>query len=118
MIIRTPPKITNKKSLVQFIEVQLWSWLRDLANSLLKIDFIQNFQSFEVTNLKIPANTEVAITNQFSLSYPGRIPSKRIITRQQGNAIIIDGNTVWTQNQLFLRNVSSNDATISVIFFL
>lgn len=117
MIIRTPPKLTNHNSVVKYINIDLWSWLKDLYVGLLKIDFQQNFQSFTVTNLNIPAGTEVSIPNGFRNSAPGAIPSSRIITRQQGNANIIDGDNVWTANQVYLKNPSANDAVISVIFF-
>ena len=60
---------------------------------------------------------EVAIPNKFRTAYPGVIPSSRIIVRQQGDANIIDGVAVWTQNQVYLRNPSANDAVVSVIFF-
>lgn len=116
MIIRNPPKLTNRNSVVKYIEIDLWSWLKDLWVGLLNISFQQNFQSFLVENLSIPANTEVSIFNQFRNSYPGNIPRMRIITRQQGDAIIIDGATVWTENNLYLRNVSANDAVVSVLF--
>lgn len=117
MIIRTPPKITNRNSMIKYIEVDLWSWLKDLATGILKITFQQNFQCFTVSGLSIPAGTEVAITNQFKTSYPGVIPTDRIITRQQGDANIIDGDTVWSDSLVYLKNPSVNDAVISVIFF-
>lgn len=116
MIIRTPPKLTNRNSVVKYVEIDLWSWLKELSTGLLKIDFKQNFQSFIVENLRIPATTEVSIPNQFRVSYPGTIPSARIITRQIGDANIIDGNTVWTENHVYLRNPSANDAVVSVLF--
>lgn len=117
MIIRTPPKITNKTNILKYIEVDLWSWLRDLTTNLLKIDFSQNFQSFTVENLEIDAGIEVAIPNAFRTAYPGVIPRTRIITRQQGDANIIDGTTEWNSSHVYLRNPSANKATISVIFF-
>ena len=117
MIIRTPPKITNKNSFLKYIEVDLWSWLKDLSVGIMKIDFKQNFQSFTVENLSLPANTEVSIPNAFRTSYPGNIPTARIITRQQGDANIIDGMKSWTISHVYLRNPSANDAVISVIFF-
>ena len=117
MIIRTPPKITNRNSVIKYIEVELWSWLKDLSVGLLKIDFQQNFQSFTVENLKIAAGDEVSIPNEFRSSYPGTIPKGRIIIRQQGDANIIDGNTVWTDTHVYLRNPSGNDAVVSVLFF-
>lgn len=117
MIIRPPPKLTNKSSFVKYLEVDLWSWLKELSVGLLKIDFEQNFQAFIVKNVSMPAGTEVAITNQFQSSYPGVIPSGRIIIRQKGDANIIDGDKTWTTTQLYLKNPSANDATISVLFF-
>ena len=117
-LIRSPPKITNKSNILKYIEVDLWSWLKDLSNNLLKINFRDNFQSFLVQGLKIPAGTEVSIPNQFRTSYPGFIPSGRIITRQQGDANIIDGLTEWTENHVFLRNPSANDAVVNVLFFM
>lgn len=117
MIIRTPPKLTNRNSVVKYVEIDLWSWLKELSIGLLKIDFKQNFQSFTVQSLSIPAGVEVSIPNQFRTSYPGTIPSGRIITRQQGDANIIDGTTSWSKTHVYLRNPSSNDAVVSVLFF-
>lgn len=117
MIIRTPPKLTNRSSTIKYLEVDLWSWLKDLSTGLLKIQFNQNFQSFLVEGLLIPAGEEVAINNQFGKSYPGIIPSGRIITRQIGNANIIDGPTSWNKDLVYLQNPSGEPATISVLFF-
>lgn len=122
MIIRVPPKITNRNSFIKYVEVDLWSWLKDLYTGLLKINFAENFQSFRVDNLLIPAATmsgptEVSIPNAFRNAYPGTIPTSRIIVRQKGDANIIDGVTVWTENHVYLMNPSANDAVISVIFF-
>ena len=117
MIVRTPPKLTNRNSLVKYVEIDLWSWLKELSTGLLKVDFKQNFQSFTVENLSIPAMTEVSIPNRFRNAYPGNIPSGRIIIRQQGDANIIDGNTEWTDTHVYLRNPSANDAVVSVLFF-
>lgn len=117
MIIRVPPKLTNRNSMIKYVEIDLWSWLKELSIGLLKIDFKQNFQSFSVKDLSIPAGIEVSIPNGFRKSYPGNIPTGRIITRQIGDANIIDGDTVWTQSHVYLRNPSANDAVVSVIFF-
>jgi hypothetical protein len=117
MIIRPPPKLTNRDSSVKYLEVDLWSWLKDLSLGLLKINFQENFQAFIVQNVSIPAGVEVSIPNQFRTAYPGVIPSGRIITRQQGDANIIDGTKAWNENQVYLRNPSANDAVVSVLFF-
>ena len=115
--LRTPPKITNRNALVKYIEVELWSWLKDLATRMLKISFRDNFQSFTVENLSLPSGMEVSIPNQFRTSYPGNIPSGRMITRQQGEAVILDGLNEWSDTHVYLRNPSANDAVITVIFF-
>lgn len=117
MIIRTPPKLTNRNSVVKYIEIDLWSWLKELSKGILQIDFRQNFQSFIAENIIIPAGIEVAIPNQFKKFYAGIIPSGRIIIRQKGDANIIDGDTVWTQDLVYLKNPSANEATITVLFF-
>lgn len=117
MIIRTPPKLTSRESVTKYVEVNLWSWLRDLTIGLQKIDFQQNFQAFIVTNVSIPSGQEIAIPNQLNVSYPGTIPSGRIITRQKGDANIIDGDREWTATHLYLKNPSANDAVVSVLFF-
>jgi hypothetical protein len=118
MIIKNPPKLSNRNSFLTYIEVDLWSWLKQLANGLLKINFQQNFQSFIVKDIVIPPNEEVAIPNQFFEVYPGTLPDYRIIVRQRGDATIIDGPTSWNPKLVYLFNTSmTNSATITVIFF-
>ncbi len=116
--IRTPPKLTNRDSVIKYIEVDLWIWLRNLATNVLKINFNDNFQGFYAEDVLIPRATELAIPNQFKNIYPGGIPSGRIITRQKGDALIIDGNTPWTEQFVYLTNTSPvSDALITVFFF-
>jgi len=117
MIIRPPPKLTNRNSLVKYVEIDLWSWLKELSVGILKINFKENFQSFLVQDLTMPPGVEVAISNQFRTSYEGTIPSGRIITRQRGDANIIDGPTKWDESLVYLYNPSANEAVISVLFF-
>lgn len=116
MIIRNPPKLTNRASVVNYVEVSLWSWLRDLTTGLFKISFKENFQSFTV-EVAILAMTEVSISNQFSNSAPGIIPSGRIIIRQKGEAVVLDGDTPWTDSLVYLKNPSANNVIITVVFF-
>jgi hypothetical protein len=118
MIIRHPPRLTNKTAFLRFIEVDLWSWLRDLSIALTMVSFKSNFQSFFAEKIVIPAGQEVAITNMFFLKKQGKIPSGRIIVRQTGDANIIDGATAWTDKLVYLRNPSANNAVVSVVFYL
>lgn len=117
MIIKQPPRITNKQNVVKFIESDLWTWMKSISIGFLKMNFQDNFQSFTISNLSIPAQTEVSISNQFQGKYPGLIPTGRIISRQSGDANIIDGDTPWTSTIVTLKNPSLNDAVITVIFF-
>ena len=116
MIIRPPPKLTNRSSYVKFIETDLWTWMRDLSIS--KTSFKDNFRAFIIEDLEIPATKEVEIANQLQVAYPGLIPTGRIVIRQQGDANIIDGVTPWTEDLLYLYNPSANDAIVSVLFFI
>lgn len=119
MIIRTPPKLTNRNSVVKYVEVDLWSWLKEFATGILKINFRDNFQSFIVNNIKIPAGEEVAIPNQFKTAYPGNIPSGRIIIRQRlSDTTVLDGDKEWTENHVYLKNTSGADVIVSVLFFM
>lgn len=117
MLVRSPPRLTNRESINKYIESDLWTWLRELSTSLLNINFKDNFQSFIVKDLSIPAGSEVSISNQFRNRYPGSIPIGRIIIRQSGDANIIDGDNAWTTDLLFMKNPSQNDAIVSILFF-
>ena len=117
MLIRPPPRLTNRTLVTKYVEVDLWTWLKEFSVAFLKVNFKENFQSFIVENLSIPSGQEVGIPNGFKNRYPGNIPTGRIITRQQGDANIIDGITPWNADLVFLRNPSQNDATVNVLFF-
>lgn len=118
-ILRVPPKLTSRRSYIKYIEVDLWSWLKDLSTSMLKINFKDNFQSFTVDNLTIPASTEVSIPNAFRTAYPGTIPSGRIIIRQSLSSMaVLDGDTEWTDTHVYLKNADPvNAVKVSVLFF-
>lgn len=118
MLIRSPPRLTNKDSATKYIETDLWTWLKDVSIGFLKLNFKDNFQSFTATNVSIPAGQEIPIANQFKSRYPGVIPTGRIIVRQTGDANIIDGATPWTTDLIYLKNPSANDAVVSVLFYI
>lgn len=86
--------------------------LRDLDIGLKRLDFQNNFKSFEA-QITIGAGAEVAIQNQMSPI----VPSKRIIARQSaGNNVISDGNTKWDQSFVYLKNEGASSVTLTVIF--
>jgi len=84
--------------------------MKSLFAGLLKLSFKDNFQSFTVEELTIPAGTEVSITNQL-----GTIPTARLIVRQTGDGLVTDG--VWDLQTVRLFNNGAVDVTITVIFF-
>lgn len=115
MILRIPPRLTNRALIEKYLEVDLWTWLRDITTLTNRISFVDNFQAFLVKNVSIPNGQQVGIPNQFD---NGQIPTGRIITRQTGNAVIVDGATPWSADVLYLANPSANDAVVSVLFFI
>src|SRR5271154_5665042 len=117
MLFKFPPKLGSMKALQKYLEADLFSWMRDLSVGLLKLNFTENFDSFQIDNLLIPVNMEVAIPNQLKNKSNNMIPSSRMIVRQQGYGIVTDGQTPWNQNILYLFNNGPQATTINVIFF-
>lgn len=125
MLFRFPPKLGSKFALHKYLEADLFMWMRDLSVGLLKMNFVENFESFRVDNLLIKNGEEVAIANQFKSKANNLIPSSRIIVRQQatgaigntGNGLITDGLTAWNSNLVYLYNQGPEDTIVSVIFF-
>ena len=107
--------MTNRALMEKYIESDLWIWMNTVSFFSRAVNFQDNFQSFLVKDLPIPAGKQAAITNNLQ---NGLIPSGRIILRQQGDANIIDGNAPWTQNYVYLQNPSANDAVVTVVFFI
>ena len=90
----------------------LGSLIKELTSGLRNIKFADNFQSFEYGPTEIAANTEVKIRNQLSV-----VPSKVIIVKQVGNALVTAGDTEWSKNFVYLKNHDgSNAATVTAIF--
>ena len=116
--LKPPARLTNNQGMLKYLQVDLWSFLRDVYNSFYSLTLTGNLKTFLVENVVIPHGEEVAIGNQFSSRYPGVIPTGYIIVRQQGDANIIDGNTAWNVTNVYLRNPSSNDAKVNVLFFI
>ncbi len=117
MIPKTPPRLTNRATIIKYLEVDLWTWMKELTLGFTKFTFNENFQSFVIENILIKAGQEIAVSNEFKNRYPGLIPIGKVIIRQQGNANVIDGLNKWTSELLYLRNPSEEDAVVSVLFF-
>lgn len=94
-----------------FLNKNVTSIFKDLANGLKKLSFSDNFDSFEV-NIDIAANTEKKIRNELTT-----IPNYVIIDAK-GNALVTRGSTDWNLNHVYIKNHdASNSSTVKLIFF-
>jgi len=85
--------------------------LTELATGLTRLDFIDNFRSFEI-EVTIPANTEAKLRNRLT-----KIPERYIIVKQVGNALVTAGTTPWDINFIYMQNHSAvNAVTVKLIF--
>lgn len=86
--------------------------IRELSVGLTKLSFSDNFDGFE-TEITIPAASVLSIRNQ--LSY---VPTKRIILRQDKEAVISDSSTPWDDNFLYLENHHATNSVILTVQFI
>jgi hypothetical protein len=115
MIFKEPPRFIAIGHLRKHL-TDLFTWLKELANGLVRLNFTENFESFKIT-IKIFAGEEVGIPNEFARLPSGGIPTGYIIIRAIGGNDVVDGNTPWSGSTVYLQNVGSNDSTVTVIFF-
>jgi hypothetical protein len=105
-------QVKEAADVVKYLSVELAQNLREIANILRNLTFSENFTSFEWSGT-VPASSEVAIRNELR----GVIPSKRIIVRADTyGCYVVDGDTSWDANYVYLKNVDANDAVVTVIF--
>lgn len=100
------------KDVASYLSVDLPKTLRELDLGLRKLEFLDNFETFETT-VTIPASTESAIPNELTPI----IPTKWIQVSGDGYEIV-NGDTAWSQNFVYLKNLNGSTArTVTVIFF-
>ena len=64
MIPKTPPRLTNRATIIKYLEVDLWTWMKELTLGFTKFTFNENFQSFVIENILIKAGQEIAVSNE------------------------------------------------------
>lgn len=96
--------------IAEYLRVDVTKTLRDLTVGLTRLRFTENFTAFKV-DVTIPATSELAIRNQFR----DRVPTERLVVRGNSSAII-DGDTEWNLNFVYLKNTAAVAATVTVIF--
>lgn len=83
----------------------------ELSVGLNKLDFTNNFEGF-TTIVEIPALTVLKVRNELTF-----IPSRRIIMRQDADAVISDSATEWSRDFVYLENHhATNTVTLTVTF--
>jgi len=114
MIFRYPPKYPSFTEVGKYLQVDLFTWLKNVGDGLLKLTFSDNFDSFKVESLEIANGVTAKIPNGFKSRMRGVIPSQRIITRQSGNGHITDG--VWGEDFIEIINNGPDDTVVNVIY--
>jgi hypothetical protein len=101
------------EEVVEYLKTDLTRALKDLTVGLTRLKVVDNFDSFETT-VTILAGQEVAIRN----ALPSReIPTKRIIVKGgTGAQDIVDGDTAWTIDYVYLKNLGLTDVQVTVLF--
>lgn len=103
--------LNNIDEVINYLRVDLTKTLRELGLGLNRLKFTENFESFKVT-VTIPATSELAIQNKLRSR---DVPSERIVVRSDSHEVV-DGDTEWNQNFVYLKNTGSAAATLTVIF--
>jgi hypothetical protein len=101
-------------SVEEYLRNAFTSVLRNLQTGLSQLTFDENFSNFLEEDLIVPAGAEITIANRLDNKV---IPRFRMITRQTGGGHILDGDTPWTNDFVYLKNLGASDATITVFFF-
>lgn len=113
------------QDILSFLRTDLSELIRELNVGLGRLTISENMISFEHVVEKLPAGQEIRIKNQLRIGKSKIIPTKYIIVRRKEYAeYIVDGDTPWDQNYLYLKNVhptadpakESESATFTVVF--
>ena len=96
-------------SIVSYLSNEVSANFREITTVLNNLDLVDNFNSFEV-EITIPATSELQIRNELQV-----IPGRWILVRRNQNSIV-DGDTPWTINYVYLKNTAATTATAKVIF--
>jgi hypothetical protein len=86
--------------------------LRDLFTGLLKLNFTDNFESFEIIGETFTAGQTRTFSNNLNF-----IPTKWFVVRNStGMPISDNGFAGWTSQTVSLKNTGASSTIISVIF--
>lgn len=94
---------------VAYLKTDLANSLRDLTTGLGRLKLLDNFEGFEA-QVSFTGAGEVSIRHN-----AGYTPSQRIIVRATASDIV-DGDTSWDENFVYLKKTDAGTATATVIF--
>lgn len=95
----------------EYLTTSLRTDLTALVDGLHRLTLLENMEAFSFEGT-ISAGTEIEIRNE--LSNP---PSGRLFVKHSGDPDVIDGDTAWTSDFVYLKNSGAAPATVTVIFF-
>ena len=99
-------------------EKDLLDSLRELSSGLNRLTFLDNFSSFRTTVTDLAAGDEIRIGNKIRENGKLIVPTDHFISRRnEGAETIVDGDTAWTSENVYLKNTGASSATFTVIFF-
>lgn len=89
----------------------------ELETGLRRLDFANNFNSFEV-EVTVPDQTETVGDYKIRNQFDPHIPTGMLIIKQTGNAFVTAGDTEWTKDYIYIKNHSTTiDAVVKLVFF-
>lgn len=83
--------------------------LVNLMNTFIRSVGLENMQGQILENILLPAGQSVRVSHSLKVT-----PKYRIILRQNGGGAIIDGDDLWTDRDVSLKNDGGSDATVSL----
>lgn len=94
---------------IRYLTVDLANSLRDLTTGLGRLKLLDNFEGFEA-QVSFSGAGEVAIRHNL-----GFTPTQRIIVRATASDIV-DGDSQWSNDFVYLKKTGAGTATATVIF--
>lgn len=102
--------IADLEKIHKYLRIDQTKSLREIFLALGKLNFEDNFNSF-TKQVTIPASQELAIRNELD-----GVPSGWIAIRKSA-VELVDGDTEWNLNYVYLKNTSASALTATVVFF-
>ena len=101
------------REVINYLETDLAYTLKDLARGLLnRLNFDDNFNAF-TAEITVPSGgADLAIRNRLD-----RTPVGKIIVRDGGANTVVDGDTAWSNDFVYLKNTGGSDVTVTVVFY-